>query len=360
MSEPTDPKRMPLRGTFEETTTAKKGRAALEDSGAIDKTKAAIAEAKSRKERFDESHVGRMLERIKDGNAMLLAGGIAYFSLTSLAAAVVIGVTLSSFLVYNNEAWNDAFYGFIDDILPGIVGTGEDAVIDPSDIEPQGLTGVVGIVSFIILFNTASRYLRGNRIGVRVMLGNGSAAPAQGKLRDFAVLFALILLVVLGIGLQVLASRFATTVASWFAVEWISESVIRAPAIIIGGLLDAAFVGLLIVVLGGFRGSRQHLLWTLLAAAVAIGVLRQAVSLIIASVSSNPVLGSVAAIVTVMIFVDFIARIVLVGSAWLGTLPDSELGDHGSAPTQSLEAPPRRGKGSVTTTRATGRSHTSS
>ncbi|MDE0572647.1 YihY/virulence factor BrkB family protein [Demequina sp. B12] len=339
----------------DDASALQRGKEALAETGAVEGAKAAIETAKSRKEWFDNTHPGRTLERIKEGNAMLLAGGIAYFSLTSLAAAVVIGVTLSSFLVRYNAAWNEAFYGFLDDVLPGIVGTGDDALINPEELDPQTLTGVVGVVSFLVLFNTATRYLRGNRIGVRIMLGKAAAPPAKGKMRDFIALFSLFLVVVLGVGLQVLASRFSVTVASWFDQEWISEGVIRTPAIVVGGFLDMAFVGLIIVVLGRYRGPKKSLLWVLLVSAVAIGVLRQAVSLIIATVSDNPVLAPFAAIVTVMIFADFIARIIMVGAAWLGTDFDVQEQDP-ELEVEEMDSPARREHGSVTTTRATQRS----
>ncbi|WP_084100818.1 YihY/virulence factor BrkB family protein [Demequina sp. NBRC 110051] len=338
-----------------ETQVSVQRRAREEDMGAIDRTKEAIGQAKEKKAWFERTRAGRTLQVMKERNAMILSGGIAYYSLTSLAAGVVIAITLSSFLLAGNDEWQDRFYSFLNEAVPGVVATGgEDGLITPDSIQPETINGVVGLVSFLVLFNTATRYLRGVRLGVRAMLGLTEASPAQGKIRDFIALFAIIILVVAGIVLQVLASRFATLLASFLSDGLASDWIIRGPAIAVGVLLDAAFVALAIVVLGGYRGPVGPLLWTLLLSALAIGVLRQGVNIMVESVSSNPVLGSVTAVFTIMIFVDFTARIMMGAAAWLGTHPDvaESIDDE---PIAEMPTPARRAKGSVTTRRATGR-----
>lgn len=333
-----------------------KRKARRDDATALDKGKAVLAEAKTRKEWFDSTHVGRMLKQMTAGNGNVLAGGIAYYALTSLTAAFVIAVTLSSYLVRFNEKWNAAFFSYLDDTIPGIVRTTEnpDGLVDPSAIEPQTLTGIVGLVSLLILINTATRYLSGLRLGMRAMLGanKAEATPAKGKLRDFVALFALVFLVVAGMILQLMASQFSTVVAGWLSDQPLSEWIIRGPAFAAGVVVDMAFVALIVLVLGRYEGPRRPMLWTILVTAVAIGLLRQGVSWVVGSAAQNPVLGSAAAVVTILIFVYYIARIILYAGAWLGTLPRTRVG-HGDAIIVEMESNPWRAHGTVTTARAT-------
>lgn len=349
-----DPHRRAADSAFQQTRAHEREQARVdaENAGLAQKGKSALKSAKSRKEWFDQTHAGRMLKRVGEGNGNVLAGGIAYFSITSIAAALMIGVTLASFLVSRNSTWNEAFYTFLEEAVPGIVGDGRNDLVDPSSLEPQGITGVVGLVSFLVLFNTATRYLGGVRVGVRTMLGKEAAPPVSGKLRDFIALFSLIVIVVLAIVLQVISSQFAETVASWFAVDWVSEGIVRAPAIAIGVLLDMAFAAIAIVVLGRYLGPRRPLLWALFSAAVAMGILRQAVTLVVGSVANNPVLGSVAAIITLLIFVDFIARILLMTAAWLGTNRDVQREDP-ELSSDTAASQPRQAHGGVTTRKST-------
>lgn len=334
------------------SSTASGGDGTSKGTG-LGRFKAILARAKSGKEWFDQTHPGRMLTRVSDANGNLLAGGIAYLSLTSLAAALVLAVTLSSYMIHFNAGWNDAFYGFIEDVIPGVIKSGPDGsgLVDPSTIAPQTITGVVGVVGVLILLNTATRYLSALRLGTRTMLGYDTASPAQGKLRDVGMLIALVVVAVLGVVLQVLASRFSEAVAGLLSDEPLSQWVIRIPAFAVGVLVDMAFVALAIVVLGGFTSPRLPLLRTLVVTAIAIGVLRQAVSLVVGGTVDNPILASAAAVITIMIFVNFMARIVLHAAAWLGTIAGPEAAP-GGAMVEPADSMARRQHDSVTTARA--------
>lgn len=332
---------------------------ASDEATAIDKGKAALKVAKSRKEWFDQTHVGRMVKRIGEGNGNILAGGIAYLSLTSLAAALVIGVTISTYLVQFNASWNEAFYGFVDETIPGVIkhdGPDSAGLVDPNSLEPQTLTGIVGLVTFLILINTASRYLSAMRIGTLAMLDTQARSPVKGKLRDLGVLLSLLLVVLLGAILQVAASQFSTVIAGWLTDQPLSDWVVRGPAFAVGVLVDMAFVALAIVVLGRYSGPRMPMVWTLAVAAVAIGILRQAVSLVVGGVANNAVLASAASVIAIMLFVNFVARIILFAAAWLGTLPNAR-GRGWVPPVVEMESNPHRSFGTVTTARATRMNH---
>jgi len=325
-----------------------------DDASLAEKGKDALEEVKSRKERFDATHPGRTLKRVSDGNGNLLAGGITYLSLTSIAAALVIAITVSTFLVKFNAGWNEAFYGFIDDAIPGVIGADGAGLVDPTQIEPQTLTGVVGVIGFLILLNTTARYISALRLATLEMLGKNTLSPMKGKLRDFGVLLALLIVVLLGVVLQVVASQFAEVIANWLSIELLSQWIIRVPAFAVGVLVDMTFVALAVVILGRYRGPRAPLLWTLLIAAVAMGVLRQAVTLVVGGVADNPVLASATAVITIMIFVNFISRIILYAAAWLGTLPKAV---EAEIRVTEMEPHARRERGTVTTARATKRNH---
>lgn len=327
------------------------------DASAVEKGKAVLSGAKSRKEWFDRTQLGRTLKRVSEGNGNLLAGGITYLSLTSIAAALVIAVTVSTYMVKFNAGWNEAFYGFIDDAIPGVIksdGPDSTGLVDPTQIEPQTMTGVVGVIGFLILLNTTARYISALRLATLAMLGKDAASPVKGKLRDFGVVLALLIVVLLGAALQVVASQFSEVIASWLSTEPLSQWIIRLPAFTVGVLVDMAFVALAVVILGRYRGPRAPLLWTLLIAAVAMGILRQAVFLVVGGVVDNPVLASAAAVITIMIFVNFISRIIVFAAAWLGTLSK---GEDAEVRVTGMEPHARRERGTVTTARATKRDH---
>lgn len=292
----------------------------LGDESLVDRGKSVVEKGKTLKQRFDLTHVGRMLARYTDSNGNVIGGGIAYFSLTSIAAGLLIAVTLVSWFIAGNQTWSDMIFEFINDAVPGVVSTDESqGLVDPDSLAPTAVTGVVGAVSFLVLFNTASRYVTGMRKGVWAMLDLDDRSPMQGKLRDFAALVGIALMVLLGAGLQVATAVVADQVSQLLFDAAPQQWVVRLSGIAVMLVVDMVFAAIVLLYLGGAQVPRKHVLATLTVTAVAMGVLRQAMSLVISGATNDPVLAPFAAIVTLLLFTYFTARILLYAAAYLGT-----------------------------------------
>lgn len=314
--------------------------------------KHAVAVGQRYKRDFDETRVGRALLRYTHQNGPVLAGGIAYSSLASIAAALLLTATIASFVVAGNEDLRAAIIDFVSDAIPGVFPEGENpGLIDPDSLQPTATTGLVGVVALLILLRTATRYLSRLRVGVRTMLGGARMGGLAGTAHDAAALVALAVVILLGTAIQVLASNFAETLGNWVGAEGASPWAVRTPALIAGFLADAGFVALVYMVLGRAREPRRMLLWVIAVAALAIMVIQQLSSMFVGQASSNPVLAPFAAVIVVLLFVTLVAQVLLLGAAWLGvgTEPDDR-----TAP-EPLPPYARRKRGTVTTTRATGR-----
>lgn len=313
-----------------------------------------VARGKRLKSRFDETHAGRMVARYGDENGNVLAGGIAYYSLVSIAAGLVIGATVVSFLAQYIPGVRDRFFSILEDAVPGVVGTGNDALVSENTTLATTATGLVGLFALILGANRASRYVGGLRAGVVTMLGRGAGNPLQGKLRDFLALVAILVIVLTGLVVQVVASRAAHWIVGLIGDGTASDWVLRAPALVVGLVIDMLFVAMAIVVLGNARAPWRRLWPVLLVTAAVIGVLRLASSALVGSAADNAVLASIAAVVTLLIFVDFTTRAILMAAAWIGARRTAD-GDGGSQrPRRVTTRSGRRGrKGRVTTRRAT-------
>lgn len=317
----------------------------------------ALARVKHLKERLDATRVGKALQRFSTQNGNVLAGGIAYHSLTSIAAGIVLSVTVASAVVGSNDRYRNAFLDFLGSAVPGVVdGNGSDGLINPDSLKPTTITGVVGVIALVVLLNTATRYLAGLRAAERTMLGRASSSPLTGKLRDLIALIAVALVVILGAGLQVASSRAATAIGDVGAPDGLSEWGVRGSAMGVGFIADAAFVAVVLLVLGRARASRLVIVATIAGTAFAIGVIRQLSSLLVGGVSDNPVLAPFAAIITLLIFVDFVARILLLAGAWIGAVstPDDEGASDGEY-VITTESDSSRRRSMITTRRATSR-----
>lgn len=301
---------------------------------------------------FFSRPVGRALRRYIDNNGNVLAGGIAYYSLASVAAALVLAVTIASIVVGGSETFRDAVFDFIGNAIPGIFPEdGNKGIVDPDTLTATPMSGLVGLIALGVLIYTATRYMRGMRAGTRAMLGGATTKSLPGTLRDVIALMALGLIAVAAATLQIVAGALAERVAGWIGGENLTEVSVRVVAAAAGLAANVAFVAIVFLVLGSARAPFRILASTIAITAVVIAVLQQASSYFVTAASSNAVLAPFAAVIALLLFVDFTARVLLIAAAWIG----AATGGPSPGFTRLLASPARRGRGTVTTRRAVGR-----
>ncbi|WP_062519798.1 YihY/virulence factor BrkB family protein [Demequina silvatica] len=280
-----------------------------------------VERGKGLKAWWDGSSWGRGLKRFSVQNGNVLSAGIAYFSLASVAAGIVVATTLATVFLAGNDELRDSLVEYLSEAVPGLIAAepGGTGLIQPDDLGSGSATtvaGVVGIVSFLILINTATRFIAGLRTSTRTMLGNEVASPVLGKLRDVVALVALAVIAFVGLAIQVVASSAARAVADAVGLT-VPTWEIRLIGYGAGLVADMLYVALVLMLLGGARLS-WRVAWIILVAAVAIGVLRIGVTFVVSGTTDSKVLAPFAAIITLMIFVDYVNRFILMGAAWLG------------------------------------------
>ncbi len=301
------------------------------------------------KTRFDATKPGRTHQRYGDYNGNVLAGGIAYYSLTSLAAGMVLAATVASLLAQVFPGLRPDVFSLLGQLIPGTVG--DDGLVTPDARIVAPVAGVVGLGALVALANTATRFMGGLRTAVRTMLGRKAGGNAiEGKARDYAALLGLVVVLGLGLALQVASSRAASWLVDKISLGAVDEWVVRAPASAVGLLADMAFVALALLVLGRARVTWSRLWRVLLVAGVIMGVLRQASSAIVGSAADNRVLAPFAAIVTLLAFVELVTRVVLYAAAWIGSRQVA--GAVAEEPQVFVDTSPARRRSRVTTRRA--------
>lgn len=277
-----------------------------------------VSRGKRLKSRFDETHTGRMIARYGEQNGNVLAGGIAYYSLFSIAAGLIIGATIAAFLAQYLPGVRSALVSVLEDTLPGVVGSGSNSLVSQDTTLANTATGLVGLLALLLGANRATRYIGGLRTGVVTMLGRDAGNPLQGKLRDFIALVGILLIAMTGLAVQFLASGATSWLTGLISDESVNAWLVRVPALMVGLVIDMLFVAMAIVVLGHVRAPWRRLWPVLLVTAVVIGVLRIGSSALVGSAADNAVLASIAAVLTLLIFVDFTTRSILMAAAWIG------------------------------------------
>ena len=133
-----------------------------------------------------------------------------------------------------------------------------------------------------------------------------------------------------GMSFAVLLSAMLTTgvgtVASWIldALGWsgLTTVVLRVVGILVAFVIDAALFVLVVKVLAAEHPSWRDVLRGAAIAAAGLGIVRTLGTTVVAgSVSTNPLFASVTVLVTLLVWVNLIARIMLLAAAWTADPP---------------------------------------
>lgn len=285
-----------------------------------------IARAKRLIAWFQATRVGRLLARYGAVRGAHLAGGIAYAGLFSVFSAVALAFTVFLRFMGGSSELLDAVVKQIDVVLPGLVDTGSGGMLTPDQLVlPEGLTLTTAIAGATLLVSA---------LGVMGSLGSairavfGIVSPPGNvvvtKLRDLLgfVLLASATVVTAALGIAV------SVAASWVArVLHLGEDqgglLVRVGGVVAAFVVDASVMAALMRVLAGARPLARDLWSGAAIGAVGTGVLRVLGTSLVGGASRNALLASFAAIVTLLLWLNLAARIMLYVAAWTANPPQA-------------------------------------
>nr|WP_153878699.1 YhjD/YihY/BrkB family envelope integrity protein [Pseudactinotalea sp. HY158]QGH70316.1 YihY/virulence factor BrkB family protein [Pseudactinotalea sp. HY158] len=312
-------------GEQEPRATDRPGRSVL--AGMIERLKIAAARAESW---WRDTRIARALARYSAGNGAQLSGGIALGGLLSVAAALTIALTALVGVFREHPGFAQTVFAQIDQVLPGVIDTGSGTgLVTPDQLVLATGWGVAGIIAVLVLLNSATVVMAALRTALRAMFGLRKTGEnfLFGKLRD--------LLGFIGLAVSVLTTSFLAVVTQvafgwlerhvgWLMNESGSRLGLDVATIAVSFFVDASVFAVLFRGLAGARVPWARLWQGCALGAVGTGALRLLGASVVANVSGRPLLGSVAAVAalaTLLIWLNLAARLALLVAAWTADPP---------------------------------------
>lgn len=269
--------------------------------------------------RFQRTAAGRAWTRYGDARGNLLAGGVAYFAFFSIFPAIALAFTIFGLVLRDQPQILDQIKSFLDDTLPGFVKPTPDSTegIIPLEV-PSGRTlTTTGVIGVAFLLWSGLGWLSALRDGIREIFG-APGSPGNfitDKVRDVGVLFILGIGLALSAGVTIMASSAARWLAGLIGLgnqDWL----LTAVGLVVGLLLDTGLVLLMLRVLSGvdvpWRGLRNGAIF----GGVGITLLKLFGATLIKGTMSNPLFASIALVVGLLLWLQFMSRVVLISAAW--------------------------------------------
>lgn len=268
----------------------------------------------------------RAFQRYGAARGALLSGGIAYSAIFAIAGALVIGLTIFSYILGGNEALKTDLFDQINSFLPGILQTdgSPDGLLDPNNLIVEDPINIATIISLLVTLWSSLALMTGLRTSIQAMFGI-SRIPMNfvvGKLLDLSGFVVIALGALAGVIMTAGAAFFSDVVLDFLGLpDGVGVLAAQIGSFAITILIDVAIFAYLFRFLGGARPPKKDLLFGAGCAAIGSTVLRVLGTGAVSSVSDKPLLAPFAAIVTLLLWVNLLARLTLVCAAFTANPP---------------------------------------
>lgn len=263
----------------------------------------------------------------------VLAGGIAFVGLFSLASILVVAVSVLGLVFGSRPDLQADVYAQINGTVPGLLTVGgTDGLLDPDSLLRSDVLSVTGAVAFVVALVAGLGWLDALREGIRaVFTEEPDRRPVVGKkLKDLLVLVTLGLAVLVAGAAAALLGAASGPVLALVGVE---ESRLTTFLLALAGFAVAAVVYtgvflLLFRVLADVPAPLRDLRQGAVVGGVALALVTTVGGALLRFVGGgNPVVAASATLGAVLVWLGLLSRITLVAAAW-GATAAHDAGSH--------------------------------
>jgi len=279
------------------------------------------------RDRWVDSRLGRAIAWYNARNGNQLAGGIAYAAMFSLIAALTIGYSVLNAVLGQNPGLTNAVLEEVERWLPGLIGPGTDTPLSVDTIPTlPRVINPASIIAAVVLLFSATGMINSIRKSVWAMF---RTAPVQDKFVR-ARLRSVLGFFLLGIGflLAAVMSIGMEAFGHWYypghpELHWILVVLTGLLGIPIDTLIVAAVIRFVAEVRPEGKQQMRGFWSACLFAGVIATLLRVASTQIVVFAAGRNMLylKQFAALITVLVLANLLARTLLYICAWIKNPP---------------------------------------
>lgn len=297
--------------------------------------RAKAAWARLRRSRPFVDHLVRGWSRYQADGGDRLAAAVTYFGFLSFFPIIALAFSVAGFVVDAYPSAQQDLVTQINSFLPGLSGKLNVASIGQAKVT----TGVIGLVGLLL---AGLGWVDALREAIRTLWHHNVEAGnvVTKKLRDILVLVGLGLTLVVSLGISSVASS-ATT---WFLdLLGISSNIgvkafVRVLGIALAILADMGLFAFLLTRLPRLSTPWRRVAKGTLFGAIGFEIMKVVGSVLVARTTSNPVYGTFAVVVGLLIWINLVSRFTLYVAAWTVTAPyDTDVPPSGTASAEMAE-----------------------
>jgi membrane protein len=272
-------------------------------------------------------HVLTMLAHYGTVNGSGQAGAVTFFGFLSFFPILAIAFFVVGLLAGVYPEVRDQMVRAVDEVLPGVIGSGKGQIPLSSIEDASGAVGVIGLVG---LLYSGLGWLSGMRQALEVMF----AVPRQeqpsfvlGKLRDLLTLALIGVTLLVSVALSGAVTGFTGTILDAVGID--PDAALPALVLnLVGHALAIAASTVLIFSMFTLLVTESHvprraLVGGALLGAVGFEVLKLAANLLLAQTKGQPAFQAFGVALILLVWINYFSRLVMYSAAWAYTSPSA-------------------------------------
>ncbi|MDP9444114.1 MAG: YihY/virulence factor BrkB family protein [Actinomycetota bacterium] len=308
----------------------------------LDRARRGVATTRRRSPVAD--HVVRAVQHYGGVQANILAGAVTFFGYLSFFPVLALSFGVMGIVARVYPDARDRLVAALESLFPGLVGRGESATIDVGTfVDAAGTVGVLGAVGLLYTGLGWVSALRTSLQDVFCVPREQQRGLVAGKAVDLLALVAIGAVLLVSVSLSAAVVALTEAILGWLGLTGVPglDLLLRG----LGVALGVAASTLLFLVMFGILlvpdVPRAALLKGAVLAAVAFEALKLVASQLISLTTDNPATAVLGTSLVLLVWINYFARIAMLGAAWAYTAPEArtalagpEVGTHGerSAP----------------------------
>ncbi|WP_020576953.1 YihY/virulence factor BrkB family protein [Actinopolymorpha alba] len=270
-------------------------------------------------------HLARALAHYQAVLGSQLAAAATYFAFLSFFPLMALTFAAVGYVVVYVPGAERQVTAALTAAFPGMIGTG------PNQINVMAIASQkagVGIVGLLVLLYSGLGWISALRSALQAVFEAVAVKKRNflvNKAHDLLVLVAVGIILVISVGLGTSVTGFTDTVLRFLGlagapgVRWL----LVAASIVVGIGANTVLFFTLYRLLPRHEVPARALWQGALLAGVGFEILKQLASLVIGSVTSNPLYGAFAIMVALLIWINYFDRLAVLGAAWAVTAATS-------------------------------------
>jgi membrane protein len=269
-----------------------------------------------------------------------LAAAVTYFGFLSFFPIIALAFAAVGYVIAYVPGADEAVESALASIFPGMIGTESGQINVEAIASRRGSVGLIGLAGLLYSGLGWISALRASLQSVFSVVAEDERNFLLGKVFDLIVLGVIGFVLVVSVSLSTAVTGFTDSVIEWIGLSNVpGMGTMLTVLSMLVGIAASTVLFFTMYKLLPKHNARTSAVWQgALIAAIGFEILKQLAGLVIGNVTGNPLYGAFAIMIALLVWINYFARLAVLGASWAATASVPEAANDEPEPTKPSRA----------------------